>query len=245
MVLTLFSYVVYSIVRTDFIAFPDEAEEMAPLCHFWRVIGNMLGVEEQFNIFNGDMATTKSRCEALLKHVMTPAFLNPTAKFEDMSIAAVDGLRCLFPELNVEAFRFTMNLLNNVPGHYLTEADRQAQLRYLKEYPHYVGDDGKLKVILKDIEENPGICSDYYKKPLLQQFIIRKIGFVTWYVYGHRRVPGILMRFIQAFVQFRFYFLLKYPLIAIVRFGREKAYVDNSIMENYQRMKNSEMSKVK
>lgn len=245
MVLTLFSYVVYPIVGTDFIAFPEEAEKMVPLCHFWRVIGSMLGIDDQFNVYNGDMATTKSRCQALLKHVFTPAFLNPSAKFEEMCFAALDGLWCLFPEINVESFRFTMNLLNNVPGYYLTEADRQAQLRYLKEYPHYAGDEGKLKVILKDIEENPDICSDYWKKSHLQRFIIRITPFLKCYVYGKRGVNGILMRFVQAFVKLRFHFMVKYPLIAIFRFGRGKAYVDNSIMDNYLKMKSGEMSKVK
>lgn len=231
----LFAFIGYTIARPDFFKIPMDQEGVEALCHVWRVIGYMLGIADEFNVFQGDFKTIQLRSKAILNHIVTPAFMRAPEKFEQMSFAAMDGLRSVFPEVNVLTMRFLSNVLNNVPGYYLNEENRLVQLEYVKRYPHYVDDDGdKVNAVQKDIEENVGVCSAFGRLSLFQRCNTRFTAFFVGDIAGG---TDKVRRFANALMKNKFLLLLKYPVIAKWRFGQEHAYVDNSIMQSYLREK--------
>lgn len=234
----LFGFIGYTIARPDYFKIPMDQANVEALCHVWRVFGYMLGIEDEFNLFQGDLKTIKSRSRAILRHIITPALMRAPEKFEQMSFAAMDGLRSLFPEVNVDTMRFLSNVLNDVPGFYLTEEKRLVQLEYVKRYPHYVRDDEEeVNAIQKDIEENVETCSAFGRLSLFQRCNVR---FTSFYVGDISGGTDGLRRFGNRLMKAKFHFLLKYPVIAIWRFGKDRAYIDNSIMEGYLKSQGKE-----
>lgn len=236
--LTLFSLFGYTIVHPDFFKVPIDTEGFLALCHVWRVIGNLLGIAEEFNVFQGDINLIQKRSRAFLDHIITPTFMRLPKNFEHMSFALMDGLRSIIPEINVPIMRFFSNVLNNVPGYYLNEESRLYQKRYVKRYPHYIAEDiERVMQVLKDIEENMGVCSAFGKLSLFQRCNLRFTAFLVGDIGGK---SNILRKISNVLSRGRLYFMLKYPFIAKWRFGEENAYVDNSIMESYLKAKSGQ-----
>lgn len=236
--LTLFSLFGYTIVHPDFFKVPIDTEGFLALCHVWRVIGHLLGIADEFNVFQGDVNLIQKRSRAFLNHIITPTFMNLPKNFEHMSFALMDGLRSIIPEINVPIMRFFSNVLNNVPGYYLKEESRLYQIKYVKRFPHYVAEDtDKVIQVQKDIDENVEVCSAFGKLSLFQRCNIRFTAFLVGDIGGK---SNILRRISNLISKERLYFMLKYPIIAKWRFGEEYAYVDNSIMESYLKAKRGE-----
>lgn len=232
MSVALFAFIGYTITRNDFFELPKDEENMTAVTHVWRIIGNLLGIADEFNIFQGDLKTIRLRSQAVFQHIITPAFVHAPEKFESMSYAAIEGLRSVVPELNINSLRFMANVLNNVPGYYLTEQDRQAQLEYLRKYPHYFEEGGQLKEIIHDIKNHPETCSAYLKLPFSQKLNLKVGNFYIVNVCGRSSSLRVIANKI---VKGKFNFLIKYPILAIVKYGKDMAYVDNSIMNSYLR----------
>lgn len=228
MVLTLYSFSAFSIVRPEFFGLPNDPEMDRAMFHFWHVIGYMLGIEDQFNIFNGDVETVHLRSQAVCTHIFTPAFLHPPAKFELMYHAAVDGMRAMAPEANLETMRFLLQMLNRIPGYYLTAEDKSQQLRYLEDHSHYVGDTERLKALKEDLASNPTVCSKFKALPWTQRFNIR----LTIYAVGPTS-SDILRKLANKWGIFRWKLLIRFPIIAMIRFGRNQAYVEQSIRNRF------------
>lgn len=230
MVLTLFSFFGFTIANPDFFRLPLDEDNLRAAFYFWRVIGYMLGIDDRFNIYYGDVETIASRSRAILKHIFLPALLNAPAKFQQMSSAALEGYKAIVPEMNLETMRFFVNLHNRIPGYYLTEEDRQEQLEYIKKYPHYIGSGAVIQIIKRDIKGNPEICSAFKKLNYPEQMFVRFIAYLIGQVYSQSLYLRKIINFISVW---RFKLSIKYPLLAMWKFGKEHAYIDNSIMESY------------
>lgn len=92
-------------------------EDLDAYCHFWRVIGYMLGIKEEYNLCTDDSATTLPRVRAVRSQIYVDALSSPTKTFDKMSRAVVDGLWCFNPFLDYDAVMFFTSMLANVPGH--------------------------------------------------------------------------------------------------------------------------------
>lgn len=45
--------------------FSGESKKLERLIYFWRVIGHLLGIEEEYNLCRGDYATVRANCELI------------------------------------------------------------------------------------------------------------------------------------------------------------------------------------
>lgn len=229
MALTLFSFIGITIVQPDFFGMPDDPENKKAIYHIWRVIGFMLGIEDQFNVFDGHLETITRRSQAILTHIFTPALLNVPPKFEHMTFVAMDGIKALSLGSDLKAMKFLFNMLCNIPGYYLNEKDRQVQLDYIATYPHYIGDTERIQMILKDIHLEEEECVIFKEKSFMERFGIRNTVFMVRFF----SKTNLIRKIANAVTHFMFNFLVNYPIVALMRFGKKYAYINNSVMESY------------
>lgn len=228
MSLTLFSFIGFVMAKPEFFRV---TESFKSLIHFWRVLGFVLGIEDRFNVFSGDEETVGLRSRAIIKHIFIPAIIHASPQYDEMTYAAMEGLRAMIPNINIERMRFLIKVVNGIPGYYVDEHQGQTQLEYLEKYPHYVGKDNQ--ELLETISSGSGACKAFEGKDVLEKWAIQWNLILLKYVYTFN-VSRQVMNF---FSNLMFNFLLKYPIIAKSRFGEKFENVDNSIMENYLREK--------
>lgn len=90
---------------------------MDAFCHFWRVIGFMLGIKDEYNLCTDSFETTLPRAEQIRDKVYAKALLQPCKSFPKMSFAVIDGLWCFNPFLNYDAIMYFTSMLSNVPNY--------------------------------------------------------------------------------------------------------------------------------
>ncbi|XP_046658854.1 uncharacterized protein LOC124353082 isoform X2 [Homalodisca vitripennis] len=111
MALTQFGFMGFAVLRPKELGLTGSQEDLEGFLHFWRVIGHLLGIKEQYNLCQGDVETTRAACQAMLDRVFNVGLRQPSADFQHMSRALLEGMWALVPFINPEAFlSFTLLL---------------------------------------------------------------------------------------------------------------------------------------
>ncbi|XP_001853256.2 rubber oxygenase [Culex quinquefasciatus] len=122
MAVTQFGFVGYVVLGYKKLGIQYSVEDMEAMVHFWRVIGYMIGIQDQYNICTDSLATTEQRMRQIQDHILRPALEERTEDFEEMGKALITGMWSFNPFLNYDAFLFLTARLTGVPGyHYWTE----------------------------------------------------------------------------------------------------------------------------
>lgn len=196
--LTQFGFMGYITLRPHILGVQVSRENYEAFVHFWRVIGHMIGIEDQFNLCTDSWETTKPRLEYLLNDIYRPALENASNSFYEMAYALIDGLWCYNPMLNRTAVLYFTKYLSKCSGYLYYESD--------------------LNALEMDIEHN--------------QRNIETLNWATRFMlFFQVTVHGYLINFWL----FRWYFNMQVlfykmlnthlPLLAMWKFGLEKAYV--------------------
>lgn len=220
MALTQFGFLGYALSKPAGLGLPANNDHlMEALNHFWRVIGSMLGIEDEFNLCAADYRHTIARCDAILRHVYVPALIRPPPEFETMTKALLDGLGCVNPDIKYDEFMFYTKMVSGVPGFYMDEEGRTLQLDYVRQYPQYLPDPEAMK---KELMDTPDECRHLMKFSMwdrmnirLSIFIVRNL--ISKWVLCNRLFNGM--------AHMRLFFLKYFPYMAIYQFGVRDAYV--------------------
>ncbi|XP_012275976.1 uncharacterized protein LOC105697327 isoform X2 [Orussus abietinus] len=114
MALTQFGFIGFVLLSGDQLGVAASEEELEGLVHLWRIIGNLLGMEERFNLCNGTVKETKALCERLLDEVFLPCLASRNTEFERMGRILLQGLWPVNPHLDPDAFQaFTLHLASS------------------------------------------------------------------------------------------------------------------------------------
>lgn len=136
--ITQFGFAGYVVLSYKKLGVQYNREGMEGFVHLWRTIGYMIGLEDRFNLCTDDLDTTHQRMQLINDHFMRPGLQNPSADFEHMTRAMIDGMWCYSTMLDYDAFMFITRRLSNVPGHHYwdNEPSEGAKTVY-KEMPWF------------------------------------------------------------------------------------------------------------
>lgn len=169
------------------------------LVHFWRVIGHMIGIQDEYNLLTESWATTRPRLELLLVEVFQAALDNPSKEFYQMTDHMITGLWCFSPFLDT-------------PSHlYFTK-----MLCGCKDYAYYGSD-------LRILEQNDGNADgkpfselSWYARYSLWMVVSMhgyalNFSWVRWYMNLQMFISKTLITW--------------FPFLAIYMYGFRRAYV--------------------
>lgn len=219
MAITQFGFIGFTLVRHKMLAMHFDRESMEAFAHVWRVMGHLMGISEEFNLCGPDLESTLSRCGSLLTHIITPAMSNPPPDFQMMAEALINGMWYINPNLNVKQFIFFTRRLSGCPGYFMTEEEKQAQLKFVADFPHYVKDH---QATQKELTCDDSVCANYKSfnwsdriDMAIAMFVLDKMiyKFPFW------------KRIFNAVYSVRLFFLEHFPYLAIFGFGPKHAYV--------------------
>lgn len=206
--ITQFGFIGYIILKPKLLGIKRTDPDEAALIHFWRVLGYMLGMEDRFNVCTNSVEQTKARLEIILVKHLRPSLETAPQLFYDMAQVLVDGLWSYNIMLNTNAFVYFIKRLSGCRGYFYWESEIQ--------------NDGFLPIdddddVTKTMYNNNVPTLGWYSRFMLwigisiQQFLI----------------PISFFRLFFNFYLWMGLFFAKYlPLLAIIRFGRQKAYVN-------------------
>lgn len=198
---------------------PYDPENMLAMCHLWRVVGYMLGIEDRFNLCNGDLPTVTARSNAIFRHMIIPGLLQAPTDFQMMTEAYFNGIQGISSEFETEKFIFITQRLSQVPGYYVTEKECADQIVYMKKYPHYIP---SAQAIEEDMISHPQNSKAFQMLKWSHRWDIIFTEFLLLKVVPNSTIVKNLFNFIHTC---RLFFLKYFPVLAIYRFGYQNAYV--------------------
>jgi len=72
-------------------------EKLEGFLHFWRVIGYLMGISDDYNICSGNLVDTRQKLRSLEREEILPCFSNVDATFEYMGSALTKGMNSAIP----------------------------------------------------------------------------------------------------------------------------------------------------
>lgn len=197
----------------------NDPEMLHAFSHFWRVIGHMIGIEDRFNLANGDLDTVTSRCAAIFRHILVPGLMNAKKDLPMMANAYFDGLMGVSSEFEAEKFIFISKRMSMVPGYYITERERHDQLAFIEKYPHYVPNKEELVQEMGQYEEK---CKSFSQLKWAQRWDIMITDYILLNIVPKCDLARRIFNWIN---DLRIFFVKHMPILAIYRFGYKNAFV--------------------
>uniref|UniRef100_A0A1B6DAA0 ER-bound oxygenase mpaB/mpaB'/Rubber oxygenase catalytic domain-containing protein n=1 Tax=Clastoptera arizonana TaxID=38151 RepID=A0A1B6DAA0_9HEMI len=77
-------------------------ESLESFVHFWRGIGYLLGIGDEFNFCQGSFEEVKQRCQDMVDILIKPNFKNVSKEWEHMSRCMVEGVKFYIRILDFE-----------------------------------------------------------------------------------------------------------------------------------------------
>ncbi|XP_055374834.1 rubber oxygenase-like isoform X2 [Condylostylus longicornis] len=216
MALTQFGFMGFITLKGKYLGLKHNDETLAGTIHFWRVIGYLLGIKDEFNICTNEWDTTKIRLENIIDEIYKPSLTNINDDFMNMVKPLIEGLWSFNPFLSVDAFLFMTKRLVNCNGYEYFNSDFNNR----KMLPLAV--DGE-----NNSNNNNNNEENIIKKELYKEMTIWN-RFVLWFTL-------VTLQFIYPLKLFKWYFdfqiylslfLITYiPFLAYHRFGFKDSYV--------------------
>lgn len=86
--------------------------------HYWRVMGHMLGIGDQFNLFNGDREQNVLRLQLIQEQVFRPSLAAAACPdFLGLADAMAGGLAGVQPLLSPASFLYFVRMANGCDGY--------------------------------------------------------------------------------------------------------------------------------
>ncbi|XP_021701928.1 uncharacterized protein LOC5577106 [Aedes aegypti] len=105
MAITQFAFIGFVILEPSKLGAQNEPADLDAMCHFWRVLGYLLGMEDKFNLCDSD-EESRTRMRDLLENFIKPSFEQRTEKCEDAYRMLLGGLWCFNVLLDYNALAY-------------------------------------------------------------------------------------------------------------------------------------------
>lgn len=195
MAITQYGFMGFTVLSKNNVGTQMTEQELDDYCHFWRVLGWVLGIKDEFNICAETYEETLERLEVVRTEYLRPNLKNPPTEFEAMTKYVTNGLWCFNPADSYASIIFAIKRMVGVEGYYYNDS----------EIP---SDYDQSKLIYKTMSWSDRFdiwSSVFIHENLLQYTIIRRFfNFQTW-------IHELLIRY--------------FPFLAMYKFGFKKAYV--------------------
>ncbi|XP_055695428.1 uncharacterized protein LOC129797131 [Lutzomyia longipalpis] len=212
MALTQFGFLGFVLVQPKMMGIREDGENFEALVHFWRVIGYMLGIENEYNVCTDSLSTTLPRLRLIVADVIAPCLKNHPQKFHEMVQPMISGLWCFNPFLTTPAFTYLTYRAAGVPGYYYGKEEQSLEIQRYKNSPENC----------LEYPENDGYSPTYKEMSWWSRFVV---GFVIYIletlIYG-----SIIFRWIfNNNINTSLFIIKWFPFLAIPRFGFQASYV--------------------
>ncbi|XP_050529628.1 uncharacterized protein LOC126899117 [Daktulosphaira vitifoliae] len=125
MVLTQFGFIGLVLLKYKNLAIQISEDDEMALVHFWRTIGYLLGIKDEFNLCNGSLEEVRSLCAEIMSEVYVPSLENPPPEFNNMVGYLIEGLKPISPLNDFESFMKFMWRVCDLPERKLTNTRSQ------------------------------------------------------------------------------------------------------------------------
>lgn len=199
MAYTQFGFIGYSLLKPELLGVRVSREDYEALVHFWRVIGHLIGIRDEFNLCTDSWITTRPRLEILLNDVYRPNLENTCVAFKTMATALIEGLWCINPLLDTDSLVYFTKYVTGCKGYLYYDTD--------------------LRALTENLE-------DTQRKLYSLNWYSRYVLFVM--VTGHTYLYNFaVFRWYLNFQVWLSHIIIQwFPFLAFYKFGIKKAYVD-------------------
>lgn len=123
MALTQFGFMGFVVLKPEKLGIQLSNKDLEAFVHFWRVIGHLLGIQENYNLCTGSYRATKKRLELILDDIYRPYLEDTPIDFMIMAKALIEGLWCFNPMLDVDAIIYLTKWISDCKNYIYFESD--------------------------------------------------------------------------------------------------------------------------
>lgn len=179
-------------------------ENFEAMVHFWRVIGHMLGIHDEYNLCTDSWETTKPRLELMLTKIYRPNLEKTPEEFNFMADTLIDGLWCFNPFLTTGGFLYFAKFMSGCRGYVYLNSDA----KMLEESAETL-----VKVESLHWYDRLMLWFQFTTHTYLLNFAI-----IRWYLNLQIHISSFIIQW--------------FPFLAIYRFGVKKSYVKILVNSN-------------
>lgn len=170
------------------------------LVHFWRVIGHMVGIRDEYNLLTDSWATTRPRLQLIMADVYRPSLSRTTDEFRRMADNLLCGLWCFNPFLSTPVYVYLTKMIAGCDGYVYFDAD-----------PEMLEQSSDAQVYA-----NRETMGGWWARYTLWLFVTLhsyglNFAWVRWYMNAQIYISSVIIRW--------------FPFLAIYMFGARQAYV--------------------
>nr|XP_023021958.1 uncharacterized protein LOC111510283 [Leptinotarsa decemlineata] len=92
----------FPVMRNEMVGIFASRDELKCFIHFWRVMGYLLGIRDEFNICRESVEETKQICILLIQREMAPNIKKKPDYFGTLSKAFVSGMKAILPMISYD-----------------------------------------------------------------------------------------------------------------------------------------------
>lgn len=169
------------------------------LVHFWRVIGHMIGIRDEYNLLTDSWATTRPRLQLIMADVYRPSLSHTTDEFYRMADHLLRGLWCFNPFLSTPVHIYLAKMIAGCDGYVYFDSD-PAMLEQ------------SVDAVVYENRQNIGWSARYtlWLFVTLHSYGLN-FSWVRWYMNAQIYLSSVIIRW--------------FPFLAIYMFGVRQAYV--------------------
>lgn len=123
MALTQFAFFGFTLMRPHLVGLRVAADDYEAFVHFWRVLGHMQGIRDEYNLCTDSWTTTQPRLQLVLDEVFRTNLERTSDDFGRMSRLLLDGFWCLNPLLHYGSFMYFVRLMSGCKGYVYADTD--------------------------------------------------------------------------------------------------------------------------
>ncbi|CAH0762355.1 unnamed protein product [Bemisia tabaci] len=97
MALTQFGFMGFSLLNFKLLGLKGTSDQIDGFVHFWRTIGYLMGINDKFNLCDGNPDETEEACRIVLERAFVPGLARDDPDFIHFSTALMEGMRPVVP----------------------------------------------------------------------------------------------------------------------------------------------------
>jgi hypothetical protein len=192
MAVTQYGFMGFTIASQKYVGFQGSQQAIEDYCHFFRVLGSVIGIKDEYNICCETYEETMERLEVIKTEFLRPNLETPPEEFEAMTRYIANGLWCFNPADSYENIMFVIKRMIGVPDYYYDESEIPAgydksKLKY-RDFSLYEKFDLWTSVFVHEyLLQFKFIRVLLNFQTLVHEYLIRYFPFLAFYKFGFKK----------------------------------------------------------
>lgn len=195
MALTQFGFMGFIVLTPHKLGVQVSRKDLEAFVHFWRVIGHLIGIQDEYNLCTDAYESTRIRLKMISEEIYRPYLENTNNDFFVMSKALIEGLWCYNPMLDTDASIYFTKWLTNCKNYIYFESDPRVAdcdlddcRAILNSYNWYTKWILYLQMSSHTYMANFSLCRWYFNTQVwMAKYIIYWFPFLAFYKFGFQK----------------------------------------------------------